>query len=323
MQTLLFKKDEIAEPVALPDSKVGPLGSGELAVMSSIFKTAITESSTYSHMQFKQIQISQLPDEMLKDIREQIRFHSAAMICHDADDIKVVPCSGTLCRIGNHFGIITARHVWDNPNPEGDRGIKHHKKLKICVGAGAYDLDTKWLSAVLPEATGKKFKAVTPDIAFVQIPSQLSSDFEAFNKIFYSIDNNIQKYQDELYNFDGVWFTFGSPIERLNVEEAEAPSVTYVTDIAEQYREGEWDYISLNVIAEKGKMPENVGGMSGGGMWRAKFSMTEDLKEFNLHAVIFSGVNFYQTHFGKKYQIFGHGTMSIYNNLYNLVSGNR
>lgn len=287
--------------------------------MSSILEP---EGAHYRPMQFKKIKISQLPDEILKDIRERIRWHSAVMLCHDGDDVKVVPCSGTLCRIGNHIGIITAKHVWDNPNPEGDRGIKHHKQLKVCVGGGAYDLDTKLLSAVFPESTGKKFNAITPDIAFVIIPSQLYPGFEAFNKIFYSIDNSIKKFQDDLYNFDGVWFTFGSPIERLNVDEAVAPSVTYVTDIADQYQDVEWDYISLNVIAEKGKMPEKVGGMSGGGMWRAKFSMTEDLKEFNLHAVIFAGVNFYQTQFGKQYQILGHGPMSIYNNLYKLVSGN-
>ena len=272
-------------------------------------------------MEHRAIQIPQLPEEMLVDIRERIRFYSVAMLCYDSDDIKVVPCSGTLCKIRNSYGIITARHVWDNPNPQGDPGIKHHKKLKIFVGKGSYDIDTKWLSAVFPEATGSKFKALAPDIAFVQMPSPLSSDFEAYNKIFYSIDNNIQKFGDELYNYDGVWFTFGSPKERLNVNEAKAPSVTYVTDIGEQCQEGQWDYISLNVIAEEGKMPEKVGGMSGGGMWRAKFSMTEDLTEFNLHAVIFSGVNFYQTEFGEKYQIFGHGPMSIYKNLYNLVTG--
>lgn len=272
-------------------------------------------------MEHRAIQISQLPEEMLIDIRERIRFYSAVMLCYDSDDMEVVPCSGTLCKIRNSYGIITARHVWDNPNPQGDPGIKHHKKLKICVGKGAYDVDTKWLSAVFPEATGSKFKAATPDIAFILIPSQISADFESFNKMFYSIDNKIQNFQDELYHFDGVWFTFGTPEERLNVKEAEAPSVTYATELGEQYQEGQWDYISLNIIAEQGKMPENVRGMSGGGMWRAKFSMTEDLTEFNLHAVIFSGVNFYQTEFGKEYQIFGHGPKSIYRNLYNLVTG--
>lgn len=277
-------------------------------------------------MEHRAIQISQLPEEMLIDIRERIRFYSAVMLCYDSDDMEVVPCSGTLCRIGNCCGIITARHVWDNPNPKGDRGIKHHKQLKICVGKGVYDLETKWLSAISPKTAVKKLGAAIPDIAFVQIPSELFPSFEAFNKIFYSIDNNIQRFGDELYNLDGVWFTFGSPKERMNVEEAEAfsvieaPSVIYSTDLSEKYEEGEWDYVSLNVIAEEGKMPEDVRGMSGGGMWRAKFSMTEDLKEFNLHAVLFSGVNFCQTQFGKEYQILGHGPISIYITLYSLVA---
>ena len=272
-------------------------------------------------MKYRAIQISQLPKEMLIDIRARIRLYSAAMLCYDSEDIEVVPCSGTLCKIGNSYGIITARHVWDNPNPQGDPGIKHHKNLKICVGNGVYDLDTKWLSAICPETRGKKLKAAIPDITFLRIPTEICSKFEAFNKIFYSIDNSIQRFQNELYNLDGVWFTFGNPKERINVEKAEAASVTYVTDLRDKYQESKWDYISLNVVAEEGEMPANVAGMSGGGMWRAKFSMREDLKEFKLNAVLFSGVNFYQTEFGKEYQILGHGPMSIYRNLYNLVTG--
>jgi hypothetical protein len=267
-------------------------------------------------------QISQLPEKMLIEIREQIRRYSVAMLCYDSDDIEVVPCSGTLCKIGNNYGIITARHVWDNPNPQGDPGIKNHKKLKICVGKGAYDLDTKWLYPIFPETIGKKLNAAIPDIAFLRMPSEIYSKFEAFNKLFYSIDNSIQRFQDDLYNLDdGVWVTFGNPKERINVEKAEAASTTYVTDLSNNYEEGKWDYISLNVVAEEGEMPTNVAGMSGGGMWRAKFSMRDDLKEFKLHAVLFSGVNFYQTEYGKKYQIIGHGPMSIYRNLYDLVTG--
>lgn len=272
-------------------------------------------------MEQRVIQISQLPEERLKDIRERIRYHSVAMFCYDSDDEIVVPCSGTLCKINDCCGIITARHVWDNSNPKSDPGIKHHRKLKICVGNGAYDIDTKKLSALFPEVTGSKFQATTPDIAFIIIPSEIAAYFESFNKFFYSIDKKIQDFQDELYNTDGVWFTFGNPQERVNFEEAKAASVTYVTDLKEKYEEGKWDYISLNVIAEEGELPTNVVGMSGGGMWRAKFSMSEDFKKFNLHAFIFSGVNFYQTEFGKEYQILGHGPMSIYKSLYNLVTG--
>jgi len=273
---------------------------------------------------YSTIQISQLPEEMLEDIRAQVRLYSVAMLCVDSEDIEAVPCSGTLCKIGNSYGIITARHVWDNPNPQGDRGIKNHKRLKICVGKGAYDLDTTWLSAIFPETTGRKLDAAIPDIAFIRVPPEICSKFEASNKLFYSIDNSIQRFQNELNSLDdGVWFTFGNPKERINFEEAEAASVIYVTDLREKYEEGKWDYISLNVTAEEGEMPTNVGGMSGGGMWRAKFSMREDLKEFNLHAALFSGVNFYQTEFGKEYQILGHGPMSIYKNLYNLVTGRK
>lgn len=266
--------------------------------------------------QFRDIQISCLPDQMIKDIREKIRFYSVAMLIHDDEDIDVTPCSGTLCRIGEKCGVITARHVWD----DRDSGIKNHKNLKIVIGKGAYTLETTWLIPIYPEIAGTECNCNVPDIAFLCIPSTLSSTFESYSKLFYPIDRTIEKCRDNLFDHRGLWFTFGSPKELLNTEKKSAASLTYVTDLNKQTENDKWDYVYLNVSAEEGEMPEDVRGMSGGGIWKAVFSMREDLEEFRLHDVLFSGVNFYQTQFGKKYQILGHGPKSIYKSLYKLVN---
>lgn len=265
--------------------------------------------------QFKEIQISRFPTQMIKEIRERIRLYSVAMLIYDDEDIDVIPCSGSLCRIGEEFGIITARHVWN----DRDSGIKSHKKLKIVLGKGAYTLDSNWLTPVYPAIVGKESNCNVPDIAFLRIPSTLSSTFESYSKLFYPIDRTIEKYRDILFDHRGLWFTFGSPKDRMNTEKKSVASTTYVTDLSKQTENDEWDYVYLNVSAEEGEMPEDVRGMSGGGIWKAVFSMREDLQEFRLHAVLLSGVNFYQTLFGKKYQILGHGPKSIYKNLYEFV----
>ena len=129
--------------------------------------------------QYHSIQISDLPRETLSEIRENIRLYSVAMLSYDEDESIVIPSSGTLCRVRNNCGIITAKHVWDNPDPKYDPGIKNHRKLKIILGKGAYTLETSWLSATYPDTKGKKFKADIPDIAFVRIPSDLCSTFES------------------------------------------------------------------------------------------------------------------------------------------------
>lgn len=106
----------------------------------------------------------------------------------------------------------------------------------------------------------------------------------------------------------------------MNADEGSVASTTYVTDLEKVVSVEGWDYVYLNVNADDGEMPEDVIGMSGGGIWKAAFSMREDLKEFKLRSVHLSGVNFYQTQIGKRYQIFGHGPRSIYSKLSALVN---
>jgi hypothetical protein len=263
-------------------------------------------------LKFKEIKVSQLPPKMVKDIRETIRFYSVAMLIYEDEQNKVVPGSGTLCRIKDKYGILTARHVWNHKKS----GIMYHKYLKVVLGRGAYTLESKWLIPLFPSISGNESNCEVPDIAFLQIPTKIASTIESYTKLFYPIDKIIDQYKDHIFNFMGIWFTFGAPIERLNVDERSVPSTTYVTDIGKHTENAEWDYVYLNVIAEKGEMPQNVEGMSGGGVWKAIFSMREDLEEFRLHGVLLSGVNFFQTDIGEKYQILGHGPKSIYKNMY-------
>lgn len=62
-------------------------------------------------IQHGEIQISKLPRKMIQDIRDKIRLYSVAMVIDLDDDKGVIPCSGTLCKFGEKYGILTARHV--------------------------------------------------------------------------------------------------------------------------------------------------------------------------------------------------------------------
>ena len=266
--------------------------------------------------EFREIQISKLPRQMVQDIREKIRLYSVAMLIHDDDDSMVIPCSGTLCRFGEKYGVLTARHVWDHRIS----GIMNHKRLKIVLGKSVYTLEKDWLSPLFPKIEGKESGCDIPDIAFICVPSNISQTFESFTKLFYPIDTTIEKNRANIFDSKGLWFTFGSPKERMNIEQGSVASTTYVTDLKKTTAYDRWDYLYLNVVADKGEMPEDVSGMSGGGIWKAVFSMREDLMEFKLHAVLLSGVNFYQTEIATRYQILGHGPKSIYEALLNVIN---
>lgn len=265
--------------------------------------------------EFREIQISKLPHQMIQDIREKIRLYSVAMLIGDDDESDVIPCSGTLCRFGDKNGVLTARHVWDHRVS----GIVNYKRLGIILGKGAYSLEKDWLSPIFPEIEGKESGCDIPDIAFLCVPPNISSVFESYTKLFYPIHTTIEKHKADIFDSRGLWFTFGSPRERMDTEKRSVASTTYVTGLGKTTFHDKWDYLYLNVIADDGEMPEDVSGMSGGGIWKAVFSMREDLKEFGLHSVLLTGVNFYQTEISKSYQILGHGPKSIYVELLNMI----
>lgn len=59
-------------------------------------------------VQHGEIQISKLPREMIQDIREKIRLYSVAMVIDGDEKRSVIPCSGTLCKYGEKYGVLTA-----------------------------------------------------------------------------------------------------------------------------------------------------------------------------------------------------------------------
>ena len=254
-----------------------------------------------------------LPETLLNKIHQEIRFFSVILLMYDGDDSAAVPAAGTLCKIDDYYGIITAGHVWYHKKTKS--GIKAHSDLKIVVGQKSQHISTQYLTAIGPSAAAKNVGREIPDIIFIIIPSGLHSTIEAASKVFYSLDLSMKEHGNDLFDsLDGFWCTFGSPIKRLDSKHRQAASVIYGTSTPKKNEEDGWDYLNLDIVAEENQMPKDAGGMSGGGIWR-----TRVLSDFSQHKVVFSGVNFFQTQISKQYQIIGHGPQSIYVHLLDLV----
>ncbi len=93
---------------------------------------------------FKKILIGEIPKSIRQEVSDHIRHYSVVLLISNNDDNKVIPCAGTLCQIGKHYGIITAGHVW--------KEIKDSKELIIPSGfrGGQISLEPGYLEAYCP-----------------------------------------------------------------------------------------------------------------------------------------------------------------------------
>lgn len=260
------------------------------------------------------IPISKLPSSFTKEIHSHQRNFSVTMLITDDGAPQVVPCSGTLAQIGDHKGIITARHVWDE--------AKDHQFLLTLIGRGNYAFEIKYLVPAIPDSVTvlREFDDVrVPDIAFVKIPDKYASDLEAKGKVFLNIDKRIK---DRSYLPDaehGYWTIFGNPDEWLETDEKKVSSFVYGTGVSRRFEKSKWDYFVMNIDTPANPdIPKDFSGMSGGGIWWTPWGCDEKQERFSFEAPSLAGVSFFQTG-PRDRMLLGHGPKSIYKLLYQHV----
>ena len=148
----------------------------------------------------KLIPIRKLPKILTNEVHDHIRLFSVAMLLINDEDSEPIPCAGTLTTIGETYGIITARHVWDV--------FSKHKNLLLMAGNSRILIETDKLSAVAPSPNDvfPETDISIPDIAYIKIPTFYSGQIEALTKAYYSID---KRANDQFVEFcqkvSGYW----------------------------------------------------------------------------------------------------------------------
>jgi hypothetical protein len=232
------------------------------------------------------------------------------MVAVPADGGEAICCSGTLATVDGVAGVLTARHVWNL--------VEGAARLALLVGGQPYYLEPRILRGLGPECQVPlpEVGARVPDIALIRIPPQACSAIEAYGKVFYSIDRRRTDTSMALFSNRGVWILAGSPQVLFDVATGMAPSFLYDTFVDRHVEAGDWDYLFVNLSLDRNpNIPKTYGGMSGGGIWRAAFSVSADHKVFRVENpqadIVLSGVAFYQTGLEGR-QIIGHGPKSLY-----------
>lgn len=257
----------------------------------------------------RDIPIKELPPELTAQVHEKARLHAVSMVLPPIGETDPRCCSGTLVQINEMVGILTARHVWTE--------IQGAPSLALLVGGQPYYVDPRILRAFVPLGDGTLpiVGARVPDIAFVRLPLLARGPIQAYGKVFYSIDARRQTSDLDLFGERGFWILAGSPQALARPDTGMVPSLLYDTSVEKRVTFGAWDYLFVNLnLKQNPELPRTYGGVSGGGIWRAVFQVSEDETLFVIESakrdIILSGVAFYQT--GEEgRQIIAHGPLSV------------
>jgi len=233
------------------------------------------------------------------------------------------PCSGVLCVIDGLAGILTARHVWER--------LSAAHKLVIMLGPKQpYRIETELLSSYAPLGinVGDMPSVRRPDIAFIPIPGDAKMSIEARNKAFYFVEKPSRESDLDLYGDTGFWLVIGTPVEMMKRPARSVSSLSYTTDVESVTEQDGWDYLYVNLnLQDNHQLPANLEGMSGGGVWRVRFtvSISNKPRQFYIDPqkdVLLQGVTFLQTKLDGR-QLIAHGPKSIYERLPKFIKSQR
>ena len=274
--------------------------------------------STNEHRITVPLNICDLPEQLTKEVDTHIRLFAVTMLISDSPDSGAIPCSGTLISIKGQKGILTARHVCEE--------LFKHKFLLIMIGPVPHVVEVDTLKYISPEVQTQcdKISSKIPDLAFVRLPDPSINHLESTSKAFFSIDKRLDKDSMEFAtNSVGYFVIFGAPDKMVDYQKQKIISFCYSTYIHDYFEHDGWDYQIMGLDLDSNpEIPDDFVGISGGGIWKIKFIVSEDKTKFAVENfsrdVVIVGVNFYQTDLPGR-QIIGHGPKSIYRALFNFI----
>lgn len=231
--------------------------------------------------------------------------------------------SGTFVEIASKKGILTARHVIKRILAESQQfGLsiqqrRHHfaiRREEVCV-----------IEVPKPDK-----HANGPDLAFVLLLPQDKLETIQTHKYFLNLDKRREQVLSEpLPTSSGFWILSGHPaaystsegLPTQHIDVKDFPNKLGIGGIEREYTEKGFDYIEAGVDhGSGGGVPEDLGGLSGGGLWQVPVSQLKD-GQSKADEPTLLGVPFRQTGVNqRKSKVICHGRHSIYGVLYDLVA---
>jgi hypothetical protein len=190
--------------------------------------------------------------------------------------------SGVLATAGGKSGILTALHVAELVT--GSRksalgvniaGYPHH----FCIAPECIE------PVVIGQPPSRKFGEAGPDLCFLTILDVNVRSAIRARKSFYRLDGRSFEQYESVSLSSMNWWVAGSPDE-FTMHEGERSTPSHVLGLSHFHAEAtflsledrsHFDFISLEVTAGSHGFPKKYGGVSGGGIWLAPFTMNPEI----------------------------------------------
>jgi hypothetical protein len=271
-----------------------------------------------------QLQVKDIPDSVIDPIVPRIASHFVALL-HRGDFAG----SATLVRCRDVFGLLTAHHVVKQNRFDFRAGSGDKLGFAIDQTSPAFYIPMEYLEPIefgVPVTDRKG-----PDMTFVKIPVGEHLALLRAKKSFWNLEYKRQERLSECYKKTGLWCFSYQVAEKIDRDEGYEGPVTlhlhsstgWGTTVKKSYERDGLDYYRLPVNCnddEKG-LPESYGGASGGGLWKIPLQGRQD-GDVKAGNPVLAGVIFYQTRMkNRRRTIYCHGPKSIYERVYERLSG--
>jgi hypothetical protein len=244
--------------------------------------------------------------ELLKGSADLIYPHTAIIVRLDT-----TICSGVFAKSFGYHGILTAGHCAEL--------IMEKERVAFAVSDLPHQL---WLDCKsLDHVPIEQINDNGPDLSFLIIKDvELIEQLERQNKPFYDLDGeDVGLLQQSLVTTH--WCICGSPLEKLEQKygminnEVHVLNTTPCTCMQSRLikieSRGEYDYIHLELLADKEDYPTDYTGVSGSGIWYQRFVTSDDIN-YKVEPILAGIVAWQHKRKGNSRMIEGHCYHSIY-----------
>lgn len=256
----------------------------------------------------KETSVSDLPDSLIERHAVELGLYCVGFV-NPGTNPPTLLGSGTLVRASSHHGILTASHVVSTFQKLPEVG------LVVALTRHALKVPVETLNCIFSPASESEGEG--PDLAFVRIPDTNVGAILAVRSFA-----NLNVHRDRAASLEksrGLWSIVGFPAERSHLKEQdgfltlENRGHCGVGLPPEAYEiRGDFDYYQKKVIySATNDVPQNYGGVSGGGLWQTEILKNDD--GYSIGSRVLRGVAFYQSpRVESARQITCHGDSSIY-----------
>lgn len=231
------------------------------------------------------INFLEIPEIERELIMLRLASYSVSINVGDMSDGDYVG-SAVLARYRNHFGLLTAKHVVDQPRFRSAKIML----LSYFEGEHRFPIDMQWIDVFSPGV--KSHPELGPDLAFVRIPDAMTRWIKA-KKQFYNLESGKLKIEERIAkNTLGTYFIVGTPQQfaaksrategKRTVNLVSTMNQVMVAEVQRDWILDKIDYYDMILpeIEDPAKAIKTFKGVSGGGLWGTQLRRPEPSKMF-------------------------------------------